>query len=156
MADTLADGRMFRTPNIVDDFTREAIAIEVGRSIPGARVVRVLERLTRARGVPRALVLDNGPEFTRRVLDQGGYRSGVELCFIQPGKPVQNALVESINGKFRDECLNQSWFVNLADAIHSIVAWRLDYNCHRPHTRAGASPCCDLYSARTKPDRPIS
>ena len=134
MADTLADGRTFRTLNIVDDFTREAIAIEVGRSIPGARVVRVLERLTRARGVPRAFVLDNGPEFTSRALDQWAYRSGVELRFIQPGTPVQNAFVESFNGKFRDECLNQSWFVSLADAIRSIAAWRLDYNRHRPHS----------------------
>jgi len=134
MADTLADGRTFRTLNIVDDFTREAIAIEVGRSIPGARVVRVLERLARARAVPRALVLDNGPEFTSRALDQWAYRSGVELGFIQPGKPVQNAFVESFNGKFRDECLNQSWFVSLADAIRSIAAWRLDYNRHRPHS----------------------
>jgi putative transposase len=134
MADTLADGRTFRTLNIVDDFTREAIAIEVGRSIPGARVVRVLERLARARAVPRALVLDNGPEFTSRALDLWAYRSGVELRFIQPGKPVQNAFVESFNGKFRDECLNQSWFVSLADAIRSIAAWRLDYNRHRPHS----------------------
>ncbi len=128
------DGRAFRTLNIVDDFTREAIAIEVGRSIPGARVVRVLERLARVRGLPRVLVLDNGPEFTSRVLDQWAYRRGVELRFTEPGKPVQNAFVESFNGKFRDECLNQSWFVSLADAIRSIAAWRLDYNRHRPHS----------------------
>jgi putative transposase len=137
MADTLADGRTFRTLNIVDDFTREALAIEVGRSIPGPRVVRVLERITKARGLPRAIVLDNGPEFTSRVLDQWAYRCGVELRFIQPGKPVQNAFVESFNGKFRDECLNASWFVSLADAIQAIAAWRLDYNRHRPHSALG-------------------
>jgi putative transposase len=121
----------------VDDFTREAIAIEVGRSIPGARVVRVLERLATGRGLPRAIVLDNGPEFTSRVLDQWAYGAGVELRFIQPGKPVQNAFVESFNGKFRDECLNQSWFLSLSDAIQSIAAWRLDYNRHRPHSALG-------------------
>jgi putative transposase len=87
----LADGRTFRTFNVVDDFTREALAIEVGRSIPGERVVRVLERISKARGLPRAIVLDHGPEFTRRVLDQWAYRCQVELRFIQPGKPVQNA-----------------------------------------------------------------
>ena len=137
MADTLADGRTFRTLNVVDDFTREAIALEVGRSIPGARVVRVLERVSKARGLPRTIVLDNGPEFTSRVLDQWAYRCGVELRFIQPGKPVQNAFVESFNGKFRDECLNQSWFLSLADAIQSIATWRLDYNRHRPHSALG-------------------
>jgi putative transposase len=137
MSDTLADGRAFRTFNVVDDFTREAIAIEVGRSIPGARVVRVLERLATGRGLPRAIVLDNGPEFTSRVLDQWAYGAGVELRFIQPGKPVQNAFVESFNGKFRDECLNQSWFLSLSDAIQSIAAWRLDYNRHRPHSALG-------------------
>ena len=137
MADTLADGRTFRTFNVVDDFTREALAIEVGRSIPGERVVRVLERVSKARGLPRAIVLDNGPEFTSRVLDQWAYRCQVELRFIQPGKPVQNAFVESFNGKFRDECLNASWFVSLADAIRAIAAWRLDYNRHRPHSALG-------------------
>jgi putative transposase len=88
MADTLADGRTFRTLNVVDDFTREALATEVGRSIPGERVVRALERVSKARGLPRAIVLDNGPEFTSRVLDQWAYRCQVELRLIQPGKPV--------------------------------------------------------------------
>ena len=137
MADTLADGRTFRTLNIVDDFSREAVAIEVGRSIPGSRVVRVLDRLARTRGLPRTIVMDNGPEFTSRVLDQWAYKSSVKLHFIQPGKPVQNAFVESFNGKFRDECLNQSWFVSLADAGRAIGTWRLDYNRVRPHSSLG-------------------
>jgi len=137
MADTLADGRSFRTFNIVDDCTRECLAIETGRSIPGSRVVRVLERLRLQRGLPRAIVMDNGPEFTSRVLDQWAYHSGVELHFIQPGKPVQNAFVESFNGKFRDECLNLNWFVSLADAVTRIEAWRQDYNSHRPHSSLG-------------------
>jgi len=137
MADTLADGRTFRALNVVDDCTRECVAIEVGRSIPGARVVRVLERLRLKRGLPRAIVVDNGPEFTSRVLDQWAHERGVELHFIQPGKPVQNAFVESFNGKFRDECLNLNWFVSLADAVARIEAWRQDYNSHRPHSSLG-------------------
>jgi putative transposase len=127
----------FRVLNVVDDFSREAVATEVGRSIPGSRVVRVLERLARTRGLPGTIVVDNGPEFTSRVLDQWAYQHGVELHFIQLGKPVQNAFVESFNGKFRDECLNQSWFVSLADACRSIGAWRLDYNEVRPHSALG-------------------
>jgi putative transposase len=137
VADTLGDGRTFRVLNIVDDFSREAVAIEVGRSIPGSRVVRVLEKVARRRGLPSRIVVDNGPEFTSRVLDQWAYEHGVELHFIQPGKPVQNAFVESFNGKFRDECLNLSCFVSLADACRSIAAWRLDYNCFRPHSSLG-------------------
>ena len=137
MADTLADSRTFRTFNVVDDYTRECVAIEVGRSIPGARVVRVLEQLRLARGLPRVLVMDNGPEFTSRVLDRWAYEHGVELHFIQPGKPVQNAFVESFNGKFRDECLNTNWFVSLADAGERIELWRQDYNGHRPHSSLG-------------------
>jgi putative transposase len=137
MSDTLADGRTFRTLNVVDDFTREAVVIEVGRSIPSARVARVLERVIQSRGVPRALVLDNGPEFTSRLLDQWAYHRGIELRFIQPGKPVQNAFVESFNGKFRDECLNTNWFVSLADAIRTISIWRVDYNRCRPHSSLG-------------------
>jgi putative transposase len=137
MADTLADSRTFRTFNVVDDCTRECVAIEVGRSIPGARVVRVLDRLRSTRGLPQAIVVDNGPEFTSRVLDQWAHEHGVELHFIQPGKPVQNAFVESFNGKFRDECLNLNWFVSLADAVTRIEAWRQDYNSHRPHSSLG-------------------
>ena len=137
MADTLADGRTFRTFNVVDDCTRECVAIEVGRSIPGARVVRVLEKLRLSRGLPGVIVLDNGPEFTSRVLDPWAYERGVELHFIQPGKPVQNAFVESFNGKFRDECLNTNWFVNLVDAEDRIEIWRKDYNGHRPHSSLG-------------------
>ena len=137
MADTLADGRTFRTFNVVDDCTRECVAIEVGRSVPGARVVRVLEALRLSRGLPGVIVMDNGPEFTSRVLDQWAYERGVELHFIQPGKPVQNAFVESFNGMFRDECLNTNGFVNLVDAEERIEIWRKDYNGHRPHSSLG-------------------
>lgn len=106
--DTLVSGRCFRTLNIVDDLSREALAIEVDRSIPGAYVGRVLDRLVAERKAPDLIVVDNGPEFTSRALDAWAYENGVRLHFIQPGKPVQNCFVESFNGKFRDECLNEN------------------------------------------------
>jgi transposase InsO family protein len=114
--DTLADGRAFRTLNIVDDFTRECVAIEVDRSLPGLRVTRVLDRLAAAVGLPEVIVVDNGPEFTGRTLDAWAYARRVTLRFIRPGKPIENAYVESFNGKFRDECLNEHWFLSLVDA----------------------------------------
>jgi putative transposase len=107
--DTLADGRAFRTLNIVDDFTRECVAIEVDRSLPGLRVTRVLDRLAAAVGLPQTIVVDNGPEFAGRTLDAWAYARGVTLRFIRPGRPIENAYVESFNGKFRDECLNEHW-----------------------------------------------
>jgi putative transposase len=137
MLDTLGDGRGFRTFNIVDDYTRECVAIEVDRSLPGARVVRVLDRLAETVGLPRILVSDNGPEFAGRTLEAWAYRRGVELRFIRPGKPIENAYVESFNGKFRDECLNEHWFVSLAEAQAVIEAWRVDYNTVRPHRSLG-------------------
>jgi len=132
--DTLADGRAFRTLNIVDDYTRECLAIEVDRSLPGLRVTRVLERLRATIGLPQSIVLDNGPEFAGRTLEAWAYAAKVTLCFIRPGKPIENAYVESFNGKFRDECLNEHWFVSLADAQRQIEAWRVDYNTVRPHS----------------------
>jgi putative transposase len=141
MVDTLADGRGFRTLNIVDDFTRECLAIEVDRSLPGLRVVRVLDRLAETIGLPDVLVMDNGPEFSGRALDRWAYARGVQLRFIRPGKPIENAFVESFNGKFRDECLNEHWFASLAEARMLIEAWRIDYNTLRPHSALhGATP----------------
>jgi putative transposase len=141
MVDTLADGRGFRTLNIVDDFTRECVAIEVDRSLPGARVVRVLDRLAETIGLPDTLVMDNGPEFSGRTLDTWAYARGVQLRFIRPGKPTENAFVESFNGKFRDECLNEHWFASVAEAQQLIEAWRVDYNTVRPHSALhGATP----------------
>jgi putative transposase len=141
MVDTLADGRGFRTLNIVDDFTRECVAIEVDRSLPGLRVVRVLDRLADTTGPPDILLMDNGPEFSGRVLDTWAYARGVQLRFIRPGKPIENAFVESFNGKFRDECLNEHWFASVAEARVLIEAWRVDYNTVRPHSALhGATP----------------
>ena len=134
VSDGLSNGSRFRTLNIVDDFSRECPVIEVDTSLPGTRVVRVLERLSETRSLPKAIVVDNGPELISKALDEWAYRNGVRLHFIEPGKPVQNAFVESFNGKFRDECLNEHWFTSLADARRTIEAWRIDYNTWRPHS----------------------
>lgn len=133
MRDTLADGRVFRTLNIVDDYTRECLAIEVDTSLPGERVVRVLERLAVMGRQPLHIVVDNGPEFASRAVDQWAARRGVSLRFIDPGKPIQNAYIESFNGKFRDECLSQHWFISLEEARYVTEEWRIDYNERRPH-----------------------
>ena len=132
--DRLASGRRFRTANLKDDCTRECPAILVDFSLPGARVVAMLDDVARDRGYPDMLVVDNGPEFRGRELDGWAHRSGVKLFFIDPGKPMQNASIESFNGRFREECLDQCWFTSLAEARRVIEAWRVDYNRHRPHT----------------------
>ncbi len=138
MRDTLSNGRVFRTLNVVDDATRECLAIEVDTSLSGDRTARVLDRIAEERGAyPHRIVLDNGPEFTGKALDQWAYRRGVELWFIQPGKPIENCFVESFNGRFRDECLNTHWFLSLRDARGIIEDWRLDYNNVRPHSSLG-------------------
>lgn len=134
MHDRLVNGRRLRLLNIVDDFTRECLWVEVGSSLTGARVAQVLDFLVRLRGKPRAIVVDNGPEFTGRDLDKWAYENKIYLHFIQPGKPVQNAFVESFNGKFRDECLNDHWFHTLDEARTIVDAWREDYNFVRPHS----------------------
>ena len=135
--DAVVSGRKFRALNLMDGFTREALEIEVDTSLPGTRVVRVLDGLQETRGLPEAIQLDNGPEFISRAVDQWAFAHGVALHFIERGKPTQNAYIESFNGKFRDECLNQNWFVDLADARQIIEAWRVDYNTLRPHSSLG-------------------
>lgn len=137
MRDTLADGRVFRLLNIVDDFSRECMAIEVDTSLPSLRVARVLDRLALTVGLPREIVVDNGPEFISNVLDAWAHRRGVKLLFIRPGKPIENAFVESFNGRVRDECLNENWFLSLGDARSILADWRRDYNETRPHTSLG-------------------
>ncbi len=121
--DELAGGRKFRTLNLMDGYTREALAIEVDTSLPGLRVVRVLEPLRERRGTPAAIQVDNGTEFTSRVVDQWANQHGVALHFIEWGKPTQNAFIEIFNGKFRDECLNQNWFTDLTDASSKPGGW---------------------------------
>jgi putative transposase len=157
MRDTLASGRVFRTLNIVDDATRECLAIEVDTSLTGQRTGRVLDEIARRRGgYPHRLILDNGPECTSKALDQWAYERGVELVFIRPGKPIENCFVESFNGKFRDECLNAHWFVTLADARRRIEAWRLDYNHVRPHSSLGDVPPSEFAQAGLRPALPAS
>jgi putative transposase len=137
VSDALASGRRLRLLCVLDLCTREALAIEVDVSLPGTRVAAVLERLAAARGTPAEIVLDNGPELTGRALDAWAAGRGVRLRFIAPGKPSQNGFVESFNGRFRDECLDQSWFTGLADARATVEAWRRDYNDRRPHSALG-------------------
>ena len=134
VSDALADGRKIRCLTIVDAFTRECPAIEVDTSLPGERVARVLDRIVAARGAPTAITVDNGPELAGKALDAWAYRHGVTLDFITPGKPVENAFIESFNGKFRDECLSQHWFLSLPDARFQIERYRRDYNDVRPHS----------------------
>jgi putative transposase len=137
MQDVLADGRRFRTLNVLDTVTRECLAIEVDTSLPGKRVVRLLDQLILCHGAPKQVTLDNGPEFTGQALDAWAYAHGVRLDFIDPGKPMQNGYLESFNGKFRDECLNVHWFRGLADARQIITAWKEEYNTERPHSALG-------------------
>jgi putative transposase len=134
VADALIDGRKLRALTIVDDFTRECLAIEVDTSLPGSRVAAVLERLADTRGLPASITVDHGPEFEGRVLDAWAYKRGVRLAFIRPGRPVDNCYIESFNGRFRDECLNEHWFITMAHARSTIEAWRVEYNTERTHS----------------------
>jgi putative transposase len=132
--DTLGDGRSLRIFTVVDDFTRACPLIAVDVALRGARVITLLDQLARVTPLPPALVCDNGSEFTSQAFDQWAHQRGLALHFIRPGKPVENAYIESFNGRLRDECLNESWFVSLADAQRTIEAWRIEYNTARPHT----------------------
>jgi len=134
VTDSTVTGRRFRALTIVDDYSRECPAIEVDTSLGGRRVVSVLERLAETRGLPEVITIDNGPEFAGKALDEWAYRKGVKLNFIRPGKPIENAFVESFNGRFRDECLNTNWFLSVKHAREVIEAWRKDYNEVRPHS----------------------
>ena len=137
VSDGLADGRRLRCLTIVDDCTRECLAIEVDTSITGARVRAVLQRLAERRGLPASITVDHGPEFEGQVLDVWAYSANVRLSFIRPGHPNENAYIESFNGKFRDECLNEHWFVTMAQARRVIENWRVEYNTERPHSSLG-------------------
>jgi putative transposase len=141
VSDTLSDGRPFRTLTIVDGFTKLSPAIEIDTSISGERVTRVLDRAIELHGQPKIIVVDNGPEFRSKALDAWAKARGIHLHWIDPGKPTQNAYIESFNGRFRDECLNQHSFRDLDDARELIEGWREDYNQLRPHTSLdGRSP----------------
>lgn len=132
--DVVASGRKFRTLSVVDTYSRECLTVEADTSLPGYRAVRVLDRLGETKGLPESIRVDNGPEFISKVLDEWAYRRGVKLDFIRPGKPVENAYVESFHSRFRDECLNEHYFLDLQEAREIIEAWRLEYNGFRPHS----------------------
>lgn len=130
--DRTADGRAIKTLTIVDDATHECVAIEVERAISGHGVARVLDRLANTRGLPRIIRTDNGKEFCGKAMVAWAHERGVQLRLIQPGKPNQNAYIESFNGRLRDECLNEHWFPSLLHARTAIETWRREYNEERP------------------------
>lgn len=141
VADALSWGRRFRVLAVVDDFTREALTLVADTSIGGRRVVRELDALLARRGRPAMIVSDNGSELTSRAVLDWTNRTGIDWHYISPGKPIQNAFVESFNGRFRDECLNEEVFANLTEARAVIERWRQDYNQVRPHSaHAGLTP----------------
>jgi putative transposase len=133
MSDELFDGRQIRLLVIFHHFTRESLAIEFGQR----DVVTALERLAYDRELPESIRVNNGPEFTSKVLDQQAYANGVTLDFSRPRKPTDKAFIESFNGSVRAECLNDNWFLSLYDAKEKIEAWRVDYNEHRSHSDLG-------------------
>lgn len=134
VSDGLYTGRRFRVFALVDHFSRESPGIVADVSIPGRKVVEVLDRLVNQGQKPKIITVDNGPEFSGRALDEWAHRNGVKLDFIRPGKPVENAYIESFNGKLREECLNLHWFHTIEEAKEKIEACRVDYNEHRPHS----------------------
>ena len=145
--DRLADGRSLKCLTVVDDCTHEAVAIQPDRAISGAYVTRVLDRVKAERGLPKVIRSDNGSEFCGRAMLTWAHQNGVLLRFIEPGKPNQNAYVESFNGRLRDEGLNEHWFTSLVNARALIEAWRRDYNEQRPKKDLGGLPPA-LYAAK--------
>lgn len=156
MRDSLGNGRPFRTFNVIDDGSREALRIEVDYSLTSERVVRALEELADERGLPQEIVMDNGPEFASKRLDAWAARAGVKLRFIRPGKPVENCFVESFNGTFRRDCLDAHWFEDLTHARRVIESWRNDFNHDRPHSGLGGLAPAEFAALRepTAPSGP--
>ena len=140
VSDQLVNGPRFRTLNVLDDYSKRCLGQEVDFSLSGHRVVRLLEQLTMIYGKPKAIVTDNGPEFTCLATQLWARQNGIVLLFIQPGKPTQNAYVESFNGKFRNECLDEQLFLNIEEAREVIENWRNFYNTVRPHSSLGYVP----------------
>ena len=133
VSDGLWNGRKFKALTVIDIFTKECLAIEVDTSIDGNRVTRVLDWLSITKGHPEVITTDNGPEFAGIALDRWAYNNHARIDFIKPGKPIQNAFIESFNGRLRHECLNQHYFVTLQEAKKIIEDWRMEYNTFRPH-----------------------
>jgi putative transposase len=135
--DELVGGRAFRVLTVIDQWSRESVLMEVGFSLTGRSVAEALDRVSSYRSLPKAITVDHGSEFTSVALDEWAWRRGLELDFIRPGKPIDNALIESFNGRLRDECLNANAFVSIEDAQKRIEDWRDDYNHCRPHGSLG-------------------
>ena len=151
VSDQLYDGRRVRVLVILDNHTRESLALAAGQRIRGIEVVAELERISKEHGFPERIQVGNGPEFISKDLDRWAYWNHVQLDFSRPGKPTDNALVESFNSRFRQECLNQHWFMSLEDAQHKIEAWREDYNHQRPHSSLGyQSPAEFIANSRAR------
>ncbi len=140
VSDSLANGRRIKCLTVADDFSHECLDIAVDYGISGEYVTRILDRVAVFRGYPLAVRTDNGPEFTSRKFLAWAHSHGVRHILIQPGKPMQNGYIESFNGKFRDECLNEQWFETLPQAREEIAVWRQDYNEVRPHSSLGRIP----------------
>jgi putative transposase len=137
MRDTLYDGRPFRTLNVIDEGNREALRVECGTSIPSARLLRAMNQLIEVYGIPKAIRLDNGPEMTSEAFIEWAKAKGIELLFIQPGKPNQNAFVERFNRSFREEVLDANLFNSISEAQEAADDWVIDYNEFRPHDSLG-------------------
>ena len=138
--DQLSGGQKFRILTVVDVYSREGLATEVDYRLRAENVVEVLNRLVRQRGAPKFLFADNGAEFTGHLVDLWAYHHNVRIDFSRPGKPTDNAFIETFNGSLRDDCLNLHWLDNLAEAKQLIEAWRIDYNASRPHIGIGNIP----------------
>lgn len=137
VSDALTDGRRFRILTVVDDHTRENLALVADTSLSGLRVTRELDRLIAERGAPSTIVSDNGTEFTSMAILRWVQETGIDWHYIAPGKPTQNAFIESFNGKLRDECLNETLFSSMTEARSTLEDWQEDYNTHRPHSALG-------------------
>jgi putative transposase len=135
--DQLLDGRRFRVLTVIDQWSRESVSVEAGFSLTGSSVAEALDRVAKRRALPKAITVDHGTEFTSRALDEWAWQRGVQLDFIRPGKPVENGLIESFNGRLRDECLNVNEFTTLEHARAVLAAWQHDYNHRRPHGSLG-------------------
>ena len=152
--DRTAEGRSIKSLTVVDDATHEAVAIVPERAMGGQQLVRILDRLAGTRGLPKAIRTDNGKEFCGRAMLTWAHERDVRLFLIEPGKPNQNAYIESFNGRFRDECLNEHWFTSLQQAKAVIEAWRCEYNEDRPKkSLGGMTPSA---YAKTLPQKPVT
>ena len=152
VADQLSNGKWFRTLTVVDVFTRECLLLHVGQSIKGIDMVNALAQLCAVHGKPERIQVDNGPEFVSRELDLWAYQQGISLVFSRPGKPTDNAYIESFNGSFREECLQTHWFLSLEDATMKIESWRKDYNEFRPHSALGYKTPAEFASLACGPN----